>query len=285
MPCFHPLPAYRSPSGTVTIGWQKSAEDAPFRVPCGGCDGCRVERARQWAVRCMHEASRHDDNAFATLTYSDEYLPAGGSLDKRALQLFFKRLRKAISPRRVRYYAVGEYGSQFGRPHYHALLFGYDFSDKVRLQERGGSTVWSSHSLAELWPYGLHELGSVTFASASYCAQYMVGKARKPVLGVDADGVATELEPEFSVMSRRPGVGADWLDTFGDEVYRTDGVVVNGKLSRPPRYYDTRFRDLHDEPAFEEVRLARLKKLVPQNLAAAEVLLKARLKLNRREFE
>lgn len=211
----------------------------------------------------MHEASLYQDNAFLTLTYSPEWLPPFGSLDRRAFPLFMKRLRKSIEPRKVRYLHAGEYGSRFGRPHYHAVLFGYDFPDKAQWSERNGFPVWRSSALAELWPFGQAELGTVTFESIAYVARYVckkvTGLAAKPHYEVmDEDGVLHDREPEYMTMSRRPGIGRPWFDRYGAECYSSGagGVLVRGQLMRPPRYYDT-LEEERDPAQLERVQHER----------------------------
>jgi len=196
-------------------------------------------------MRCVHEASLYDENCFITLTYDNEHLPALGNLDRAAFPLFMKRLRKAISPRKVRFYHAGEYGDSFGRPHYHACLFGFDFPDKELYTERAGLPVWRSELLQKLWPFGRTEIGSVTFESAAYVARYIL----KKLLGKDAehgydlyDGETGEIVgkrvPEYTTMSRRPGIGRGWYEKFKDEVYPSDSVLIRGQLMKPPRAYD-----------------------------------------------
>ena len=150
MPCYHPLQGWRKQGGGLTFNLRDGFVDRPVTVSCGQCIGCRLERSRQWAVRCMHEASMHTDNCFVTLTYSDEGIahldrcidPETGeigagplrSLNKRDIQLFMKRLRKRTGAK-IRYLQCGEYGSKTQRPHHHVLLFGFDFSDKYMFAE------------------------------------------------------------------------------------------------------------------------------------------------------
>ncbi len=267
MPCYSPLHGFRarerSGNGKRAIVFQRSTgfEDMPVTLPCGGCIGCRVEKSRQWAMRCVHEASLHVRNCFVTLTYSDEYLPARGSLDRAAFPRFMKRLRKAY-PDGIRFFHCGEYGEKNGRPHYHALLFGFDFPDKMPFTVRSGYQVWRSPHLARLWPFGLHEIGTVTFESAAYCARYVV----KKVVGedeewyyqrLDADtGELYRLEPEYATMSRRPGIGRRWIDRYGTEVYQHDSVVVNGKECKPVRYYDSVLESV-DPALMRSVKRAR----------------------------
>jgi len=133
------------------VGFRSEIGFKQFVLPCGRCIGCRLERSRQWAVRMMHEASLHQDNCFITLTYDNEHLPKNASLVKRDFQLFMKRLRKAYPAVRIRFFHCGEYGEQYGRPHYHAILFGFDFPDKYFLGKRNQFPVWRSASLERLW--------------------------------------------------------------------------------------------------------------------------------------
>ena len=137
-------------------------------VPCGKCMACRVARAREWSTRIMHEMGSHEDAVFATLTYDNEHLPADGSISKDELQRFMKRLRKAMGGRKIRYYACGEYGETYKRPHYHACLFGLDFSeDRLLWTVRSGFNVYRSKVLEDCWPSGLCEVGSFSVQGAA----------------------------------------------------------------------------------------------------------------------
>lgn len=257
MACFHP--------------WRKEVNGRPEVLPCGQCRGCRAQYARDWAMRCMHEASMHEYNCFLTLTYDDKHLPRGGSLDREAFPLFMKRLRKQIEPERVRYFHVGEYGERTNRPHYHALLFGFDPPDKVLLSVRSGFPVFTSDRMWEAWPYGLHEVGSVTAQSASYVARYV----RKKMTGSWSKAKYGDKEPEYGTMSRNPGLGASWVDKYWPEVFPRDDVAVCGKVYKPPRYYAERV-SRSDAMLLEEVKWNRFKarnrdEEVPERLRAREV--------------
>jgi hypothetical protein len=133
MPCYFPITAWRSKDGKNEAGkWPVVFKptagylDKELKLPCGRCIGCRLERSRQWAVRCVHEASLHEKNCFITLTYSPENLPKDGSLDVSHFQKFMKRFRKRFGPG-IRFFHCGEYGESLSRPHYHACIFGFDF--------------------------------------------------------------------------------------------------------------------------------------------------------------
>ena len=142
MPCYNPLKGYRSrtlnASGkrSIVFNLREGYVDQPIEVPCGQCIGCRLERSRQWAVRCVHEASLYKNNCFVTLTYSDDKLPSDGSLHFDHFQKFMKRLRRFYDDSRIRFFHCGEYGEQYSRPHYHCCLFNFDFVDKKFWKKR-----------------------------------------------------------------------------------------------------------------------------------------------------
>lgn len=193
----------------------------------------------------MHEVQFHAESSFLTLTYSPQSLPADGSLQLRHLQLFLKRLRFALAPKRVRFLACGEYGERTRRPHYHVLLFGHAFlSDRERfkLTERGDA-LYTSKSLDSYWKFGQCFIGALTFQSAGYVARYSLKKvtgdrAKDHYTVVDtATGEVHELEPEFLVMSRNPGIGRRWFDAFKADIHPDDFVIVNGMKAPVPAYY------------------------------------------------
>lgn len=240
MPCYSPLHAFKGKSNdaskiAITFRRPSSWRGERLDLPCGQCIGCRLERSRQWAVRCMHEASMHEENSFLTLTYDNSHLPSDGSLVLSDFQNFMKRLRKSIAPKRVRFYHCGEYGDQFKRPHYHALLFGHDFSDKKFFSGSEERRVYTSGELSSLWPLGFSVIGEVTFESAAYVARYVM----KKVTGEKALDHYGGRAPEYTTMSRRPGIGASWFQKFRSDVYPHDRVIVRGHHTRPPRFYDS----------------------------------------------
>lgn len=219
-------------------------------LPCGGCVGCRVERSRKWAVRCMHEASLHKESCFITLTYDEEHLPDDGSLSVREWQLFAKRLRKKLGD--FRFYMCGEYGSRNWRPHYHALIFGRDFADKVyHCRGSQDDKIYRSAVLDAVWGRGFTSIGSVTFESAAYTAAYCVDKFTGPnsdwyYTRLNCRGNPVRLVPPFNLMSRSPGIGAEWLKKYHPQVFAFDAINVNGKETGVPRYYDKLFNRMGD---------------------------------------
>lgn len=266
MQCFYPLLGYRSktvnPSGKRSIVFtpHEGFSDLPVTLPCGRCIGCRLERSRLWAMRCVHEASLHDENCFLTLTYNDQHLPASGSLIKTEVPLFMKRLRKSLEPLKVRFFHCGEYGFKGSRPHYHALIFGYAFPDRVLFSQKNGVDLYVSDSLNRLWGKGFCTVGDLTFESAAYVARYVL----KKVTGPDAEDVYQGREPEFVTMSRRPGIGAGWIDKFASDVYPSDRVVLRGGAQcRPARFYDNKF-DIDNPSVFSDVKRHRLQNVVSE---------------------
>lgn len=243
MACYSPLHGWRSNSGDRTIVFNRNRAfiDLPVTVPCGQCIGCRLERSRQWAVRCVHEASLHDQNCFITLTYDNDHLPSDGSLQLEHFQLFMKRLRKAVG--QVRFFHCGEYGTNLGRPHYHAIIFGYDFADKVLWRDDGPAPLYRSALLERLWKYGYSTVGTATFESAAYVARYITKKITGPM----ADDHYAGRKPEYTTMSRRPGIGAGWFDKFSSDVFPSDEVILRGKAFKPPRFYDGLYEVLNPD--------------------------------------
>jgi hypothetical protein len=189
-------------------------------------------------MRCDHELKLHDKNCFVTLTYNKENLPPSGVL-KGDFQRFMKRLRYKNNGERFKFFACGEYGEGFGRPHYHALLFGFDFSDKVHWAMRNGRPSWRSDQLEELWTFGNSEIGEACFESAAYVARYLTKYYDK---GIKEWREQVGFNAEFLQMSRGGkngrGLGYGFYERYPEELLRFDSVVVRGHECKPPRYYD-----------------------------------------------
>ena len=195
-----------------------------FAVPCGKCFECRVRRSREWSFRLVGEARHSDSCCMVTLTYDDEHLPQDGSVSRREVQLFMKRLRKAVAPCRVRFFACGEYGDKFGRPHYHIMLFGYSFPDSVFFKkDNKGTRLFRSPLLEKLWTFGYSSIvKDISLQVCRYVALYM----QKPPTNKQGR--------PFVQMSNRPGIGyADVKPEF----LASDKLYVDGQYIRIPRYY------------------------------------------------
>lgn len=203
------------------------------RVPCGRCIACRVNRSQEWRMRLLHELDYEKDALFLTLTYGEEYLPDKGSLSILDLQRFNKRLRKEFVDRKIRYYACGEYGDNFDRPHYHGIYFGLSVVDGVRIDP--------------VWGKGFIRCGTVNKDSIGYVTGYIT----KKLWGPRAKEVYAGRRPPFSVMSK--GFGRRWFDDNIDHVLQNMGIRSRGKVIRAPRYYMRQLADVIPEELKDEV--------------------------------
>ncbi|QKI28888.1 VP4 [Trichosanthes kirilowii gokushovirus] len=204
-----------------------------LKVPCGKCSGCKADQSLMWSIRAYHESTLHDQNCFITLTYDDAHLPKDGKIDKTVLQKFFRRLRKAGY--KLRYIACGEYGGRTHRPHYHAIIFGVDWLENaVYIDDK----MYTNQKLVDLWSNGFVSIAPVTMASICYVCGYVTKKI--------AD------EDTFNLMSRRPGIGHDWLDRFHDDIVRTGVVTIEGREYQVPKRYLLWYEDV-----FQDIKAAR----------------------------
>lgn len=308
MPCYSPLQAWRGnrlPSGKWSIVFKRSQAERSWRgkelsLPCGRCIGCRLEYSRQWAMRCLDEASMYKKNCFITLTYDEVQLPEDGGLESPestgghgAFQLFMKRLRKEYG-QGIRYYHCGEYGDLFGRPHYHALLFNFDFPDRVyHHRNSNGDAFFSSKALDALWGKGITLVGDVTFETAAYVARYVL----KKIVGDESDEHYVDKDSgfirprEYVTMSRRPGIGRSWFEKFKSDCFPSDFRVVNGVKVLPPKYYGSLY-ELDNPKGFARIKQARedrAQRMASDNtlarLAVKEEVKKAQIKNLKRSFE
>lgn len=253
--------------------------DRPLQLPCGQCIGCRVERSRQWAIRCVHESQMHANNCFITLTYDAENVPRDGGLRVEDWQKFAKRLRKRVGS--FRFFHCGEYGERNKRPHYHACLFGVDFKDRVAIKPG----LWFSPLLSEVWGLGHSSVGDLTYESAAYVARYVCSKltgpeGEKEYSRYDSDtGEVWCVRAPYVTMSRRKGIGSSWFEKFASDVYPSDEVVHKGRRFRPPRFYDNKLPepDLELLKARRAVRVGqRLEELTPERLEVRDQVARAK---------
>lgn len=221
--------------------------------------GCRLEYARQWAMRLSHEKKLHEESCFLTLTYDDEHLPKDLSLNKRDITLFMKRLRKRYPNKRIRYFQCGEYGEKNNRPHHHVILFGHQFPDSNVLVEGTEYDLKESEELSQLWGKGFTTVGEVTFQSCSYVARYVT----KKMTGEKAKDHYRGRLPEYCTMSRGGkdgvGIGGDYYEQFSRDMYPSDTVVLNGKVMQPPKYYDKKL-ELDNPYEYVKIKAKRMKR-------------------------
>jgi hypothetical protein len=177
-----------------------------------------------------------------------------------------KRYRKKFSGTEIRFFMCGEYGEnlehskngKLGHPHYHACIFNHDFTDKRLFNNRDGTRLYTSETLAKLWPYGFSTIGDVTFESAAYVARYVLKKQLGKNSGEfyeyidDSTGEVINLKPEFTTMSRRPGIGKPWYDKFKDDL-KKDFITARGVKMKPPKYYDSQL-ELESPTQYETLK-------------------------------
>lgn len=273
MSCFAPVIAwYRKEvidgKRQITFNRAQAHFPAPLHLPCGKCIGCLQARGRQWAIRCEHERKLHNENCFVTLTYDQASLPKGHTLVKRDLQNFMKRLRKNIEPRKVRFYACGEYGEKTARPHYHILLFGWSEqreNRKLLRDPNGRNPTYNSTTISRCWPNGHAVVGDVTLASCLYVAGYIAknyGRERELDI-ICGDGEVIRRQKPFALMSRQPGIGAGYVDKYQNELIAHDNVIVDGNECRIPRYYDNQLvkKEYQTQEKLQDIKISRRREM------------------------
>jgi hypothetical protein len=298
-----------------------------LKVACGQCIGCRLDRSLMWATRCMHESKSYDANSFITLTYSDEHLPRDMSLSLSEFQRFSKRLRASLNPRgmresdpnyrKIKIFHCGEYSPprpavipgttrhpdlvpDGNRPHYHAIVFGFDFPDKKLWSVRNDINIYSSDHLLDVWGKGFVTVGDLTFESAAYVARYTIKKVNGRAADVPGDtglrpyervcpvtGQIIEVAKEYATMSN--GIGKDFYNNYRGDMYPRDTMVVNGHELRPPRYYDDLY-DAEEPDLMEDIKSRRISEMerhamdnTPERLKAREKVKQAQLNMLKRE--
>lgn len=218
------------------------------------------------------------------------------SLDLPAFQKFMKRLRKSLD-HKIRFFHCGEYGETYGRPHYHACIFGHSFPDKVPWAYSNKEILYRSAKLEELWPYGYSSIGDVTFQSAAYVARYILKKVTGPNAKNHYEqtnmetGEITSRTSEYTTMSRTPGLASEWFKRFQGDVYPSDEIIINGKKMRPPKYYDAKY-EISAKGEFVKLKRERVRNAkqhsedqTPERLKVREAVQKSQINLLPRRIE
>lgn len=218
--------------------------DEWIEIPCGKCIECRLAYSRQWAERMMLEAQQYVENYFVTLTYADVFLKWSSdgyypTLCKSDVQGFMKRLREAVAPRKIRFYAAGEYGDRTKRPHYHLILFNLHLDDLKIIGYSGKYPLYNSELLSSKWTFGHVVVSPVSWDTCAYTARYVI-KKQKGFNNALYDELG--IEREFCLMSRRPGLARQYFDENYKKIYECDEVIFGAKDGghkiKPPRYFD-----------------------------------------------
>lgn len=205
-----------------------------FTVPCGKCYNCRKKQAYAWSLRIQMEQKLYDPDqvCFLTLTYDASCVP--DQLDHTHAQQFLHNLRtilKREEDAKLRYFMCGEYGGRNGRPHFHLILYGFDFFKKGRIFEKApsGSYLYTHQYIDRAWHRGIATFGELTAASAMYVAQYTQKKL------IDNDPFLDRKAP-YIQMSRRPGIGQEYILTHAGKIQEDGGLYLNGNFVPVNRY-------------------------------------------------
>ncbi len=278
MACYQPLQAFESgvnpETGKKVIRFvPKTIQDISLSLPCGKCIGCKIEYTRQWAVRGICELittkEKNLESSFVTLTYNNAHYPPHGDLVKKDIQDFAKRLKQRHTEIPIRIFYSGEYAPQNLRPHWHLIIFGYDFPDKtLKEYTSAGNLLYTSDELEygkpekriqPLWYQGFHRIGNVTFDSIQYVAKYITKKLDGDLAHEISEGdflrhyerydpdtnEIHKVHKEFSETPRRPGLGSEFIKKYYKEVYPSDTLALTGKgIQRTTKYFDKIMQDI-----------------------------------------
>lgn len=202
-------------------------------VPCGKCIMCHKRRVNQWTFRLLKQFENCYTAWFITLSYDTDHLPFTKSgqptLNKRDVQLFFKKLRKTTNDK-IKYYVAGEYGENYDRPHYHIILF----NAKVEAIQNAWSDEHGKYR-------GMVYYGDVNEKSIRYTLKYINKPTRIPLFDGD------DRQKEFQLTSK--GLGADYLTAETIEFHKNSSAeknfvtLRNGAKLPMPRYYKNKIFD------------------------------------------
>lgn len=279
--------------------WEKSGSIKRMQqIPCGHCWACFLNKAADWATRCMFEAQKYPDNYWITLTYDDEHLPIAewikykkyegkdyhyeilynegqekwqeGTVQLEELQRFINTMRKDFERRGhtgIRYFAAAEYGSKNHRPHYHVIFFNLplkidEFYD-CHIEPRDKSMRWKSREIDKWWKQGIAEVTEVEWSNCSYTARYnskaLIDGAKKQEEYAQQGKIK-----EFVTMSRKPGIGADYFNENMQKIYENDEIIIqtyNGScVVKPPKAWDRKFQELFPEQ-YEQLKKCRIESM------------------------
>lgn len=254
MKCIHPVMRRISPKDI-------NKPSGYVITPCGICNNCRKNFAHMWGTRVYHESLDYDKSCFVTLTYDPEHMPIGSkfrpTIDIQDVQNFFKSWREYIYPEKIRYFVGCEYTPQNHLPHYHCAVFGASMWD---------SRVFTNHVARDggysvdcrFWNKGFVHVGKLEQGSANYVAGY----ALKKVTGSANKDYYQNLgiTPPRALMSRRPGIGCNFMMKYQEVMRRLGNTTVNGTVVSLPRYYQEKI-GYKETDTYKELQEKQAKKL------------------------
>lgn len=214
----------KSPGQDTNVICTKPYTGGVVPVGCGKCMPCRINKRRVLSHRLMLESYCYDGNLFVTLTYNDEHLPSNLHLDPGHPRQWLARVRRALAPRKVRAFTVGEYGTKGTRginPHYHIALFNTRYEDIPICED---AWIDTETKLS----YGFSDYGDITAASANYIAGYVTKKLTNPDnFNLQRPIPRRNLPPEFARYPNNPGLGAPAMRTVADAIFGSKAAWMN----------------------------------------------------------
>lgn len=230
--CFFPIKAQKDALHGIKI-----TNEGDIRLPCGKCSECIKKRSIEWATRCRHEISLHDENCFLTLTYDEKHLPPEFTDIKLEFKKFMKRLRKKLK-KKLLYIVSHEYGSKTFRPHHHAIIFGWNPKNQKFLKTTGKDcNLFTSPDVENIWKKGYHSIGTANEKTAYYIASYAL-KGKKRILTHPVTGEHNELSDCMDV-SKRPAIGLEY--------FKQNYIQLTDSKESLPRYYVKQLEKLFPE--------------------------------------
>lgn len=220
-----------------------------LNIPCRKCIGCRLDYSRDWANRMLLEFQNKKKAVFITLTYNDSHLPRSKygtpTLSKRDVQLWMKRIRKFFTGTEIRFFLAGEYGDQTHRPHYHVILFGISIDDLIPLKIRNtnelGQSAYECSVLNYTWSLGFSTAAPTSYQTFGYVSRYCLKKQGKSDYYESGFPL---YEPEFNLMSRKPGIGGYFVSD--DALDGLNCIVSDGNSTKVFPLPSSLLRRLHD---------------------------------------
>lgn len=285
MRCSHPLMAFYTidpVTGRKNLRHFKSIDTADGKaiyelhdqertimIPCGQCLACRMRYSNDWANRIYLEACTYprDRNWFLTLTYDEDHLPYGSgerpTLIKDEISKFMKALRQRwaedeTQTEGIRFFGCGEYGGKTQRPHYHIILLNclIKKEDLKVYKTEAGHVLWNVPKITHIWGKGHVVVAECNWETCAYTSRYMLKKHK----GQDADYYEKlGIYPEHTRMSRRPGIGADYLDDNWEQIWSRDHILIKGHQAAVPAAYTRKlgYSDLDREAEIKAKRMHR----------------------------
>lgn len=168
-------------------------------LKCGKCLECKKQKMLEMQTRIKNELKINKDAYFLTLTYDDEHKK---NLNKRDMQLFFKRYRKK---QKLKYFYVGELGETTKRPHYHAIIFAQLPKDikESKTETKKGHKQFESQEITKIWGNGLIKISKMEEPLIKYITKYMLknvdkkefvcGWSRKPPIGINTETIEKDI--------------------------------------------------------------------------------------------